>query len=301
MHAYSDDRIVQPRKRNRAHLILLALLLVAGGITGVVYWQPTPAPFLDTVTLPALPTVATEPATAQAVVVPAPAPAQAPANTAEQMVASEPPLTPSIDEPPLPLLDESDAVIKAYVAGMVGESLREPLAQRWFGDNLLRRFVTFVANLAEGKLDTKSSPLIPPKARFAVTLTKPLIMTTESQNRFNTHIQIITSIPPATCAAAYRRYYPLLHTAYADLGEKKSFHSVMLAAIDRVLAAPEPSAEPELVSAEKGLYKFNDPALEALPAAQKPLLRMGRNNASQLKAWLHQVRAALLATPVSTP
>ena len=70
-------------------------------------------------------------------------------------------------------------------------------------------------------------------------------------------------------------------------------------AIDKLLAAPEPKDNPLLVPAEKGLYAFADPALEALPAAQKPLLRMGISNERQLKAWLKQVRTAILQAPVA--
>lgn len=126
-------------------------------------------------------------------------------------------------------------------------------------------------------------------------------MTPESQARFNPLIQLLTHIDPASCAATYRRFYPLLHNAYADLGEKKTFHGVMLTAIDKLLATPEPATEPELIPAEKGLYKFASPTLEALPAAQKPLIRMGRENARELKAWLRRVKAAVLHPPEPDP
>ena len=204
-----------------------------------------------------------------------------------------------MDEAPLPLLDDSDAAIKTAMESIVSSAMRETLSVRWYGDNLLRRFVSFVANVAEGKLDSKSSPLTPPKLRFAPSTSTPLKMTPESHARFNTYIQIITSINPATCAATYRRHYPLLQSAYADLGEKKTFHTVMLAAIDQILAAPEPTSEPELIAANKGLFKFSDPQLEALPAAQKPLLRMGRENEAELKQWLRRLRSELLTTPGS--
>lgn len=297
MHANSEDRIVPARRSNKAPLVIVALLLVAGGIA-YQYWQKNPAPLLPVTALQvpsAQPAQPAQPTPRSPAVETLPMAASS-LTPVDQVKASEPPLSPAVEESPLPLLDQSDADIKTMIENLANSELRNELSALWLGDNLLRRFVAFVANLAEGKLDSKSSPLAPPKSRFAVTASQPLIMTTESQGRFNTHIQIITSISPSACATTYRRFYPLLHSAYADLGEKKTFHSVMLMAIDRVLATPELMSEPELVPAEKGLYKYLDPALESLPAAQKPLLRMGRKNAAQLKHWLQQVKASILST-----
>jgi hypothetical protein len=53
-----------------------------------------------------------------------------------------------------------------------------------------------------------------------------------------------------------------------------------------------------LVPADKGMYKYAQPQLEALPAVQKQMLRSGWENVSKLKVWLRQFRAALLAPPV---
>lgn len=295
MQANSEDRIVPARRSNRALLVIVVLLLVAGGIA-YQYWQKSPVPLLPVTALQAPPAQPAQ-ATSRPPAVETLPMAASSLTPVDQVKASEPPLTPAVEEPPLPLLDQSDTDIKTVIGNLANNELQSELSALWLGDNLLRRFVTFVANLAEGKLDSKSSPLAPPKSRFAVTASQPLIMTTESQGRFNTHIEIITSIPPSACATTYRRFYPLLHSAYADLGEKKTFHSVLLMAIDRVLATPELMSEPELVPAEKGLYKYLDPALESLPAAQKPLLRMGRKNAAQLKHWLQQVKISILSTP----
>jgi hypothetical protein len=294
--------MVTTRKKSHLPAILTAIILLVCAAAGYRYWQNTLAPSAPVMNSDTL--LPVEPVTP---LIPVATPDLPTANAAEttplqpeQIKVSEPPLTPSVDQAPLPLLDESDAAIKNEISSIVASALREPLSVRWLGDNLLRRFVTFVANIAEGKLDTKSSPLLPPKTRFAVSSSVPPVMTEDSHARFNTHIQIVTSISPATCAATYRRYYPLLQGAYADLGEKKTFHSVLLTAIDLVIAAPEPEDEPLLVAADKGLLKFADPKLEALPAAQKPLLRMGRDNATQLKQWLRQFRAAVLATPTNS-
>ena len=299
MQARSDERMVSARKHSPLPVILMVLVLLGGAIAGYMYWKNPVVPVANPIALlPTTPVPQEKLADMSNLLIANPS-SEATPTLPEAVAASEPSLTPLVDETPLPLLDESDAAIKNEISNIVANALREPLAVRWLGDNLLRRFVTFVANIAEGKLDTKSSPLTPPKTRFAVSAAAPLLMTEDSHARFNTHIQIVTSISPATCAATYRRYYPLLQGAYADLGEKKTFHSVLLTAIDLVMAAPEPETEPLLVSADKGLFKFVDPKLEALPTAQKPLLRMGRENATQLKQWLRQFRTAILAPPTN--
>ncbi|HEB80283.1 MAG TPA: DUF3014 domain-containing protein, partial [Chromatiales bacterium] len=59
-----------------------------------------------------------------------------------------------------------------------------------------------------------------------------------------------------------------------------------------LLAAPEPSGPVRLVRPSV-YYKFADPRLEALPAGQKVLIRMGPGNERRVKPWL---RAFLRAT-----
>ena len=48
-------------------------------------------------------------------------------------------------------------------------------------------------------------------------------------------------------------------------------------------------------------YEFADPALEALPAGSKMLLRMGPENARRLKAKLAELRSAIARAPARKP
>jgi hypothetical protein len=45
------------------------------------------------------------------------------------------------------------------------------------------------------------------------------------------------------------------------------------------------------------MYTFVDPALEARPAGQKLLIRMGPDNAAAIKAKLMELRALITASP----
>ncbi|RLA16827.1 MAG: DUF3014 domain-containing protein, partial [Gammaproteobacteria bacterium] len=54
---------------------------------------------------------------------------------------------------------------------------------------------------------------------------------------------------------------------------------------------------PVALKHESVLYQYADPAIEALPSAQKQMLRMGPENTAALKRWLRKLRQALLTTP----
>ena len=94
-------------------------------------------------------------------------------------------------------------------------------------------------------------------------------------------------------AALYKRFYPLLEEAYREMGLKKgNFHTVMLGAIDNLLAAPVVEQDILLVR-PKVFYQYADPALEKLPASHKLLLRMGPDNTRRLQESLKNLRAKL--------
>ena len=75
--------------------------------------------------------------------------------------------------------------------------------------------------------------------------------------------------------------------------------------IDSLLATPTPAGPiavkrfvadggPSREASGGGLYVFADPALEASPAGQKILLRMGSDNAAPLLAKLREIRALIV-------
>jgi len=64
--------------------------------------------------------------------------------------------------------------------------------------------------------------------------------------------------------------------------------------IASLLQAPEPQGA-VLLRQPKVLYTYADPALEAAPAGQKILMRMGLENERAVKDWLRQFRQDLRA------
>ena len=59
-----------------------------------------------------------------------------------------------------------------------------------------------------------------------------------------------------------------------------------------MLAAPEVQG-PVKLTRPKVFYQFADPELEALPAGQKILIRIGAGNATKVKAKLREIRSEL--------
>jgi hypothetical protein len=134
-------------------------------------------------------------------------------------------------------------------------------------------------------------------------------MTIASRNgeRYVPFVRFVEGIDAQRAVALYRRAYPLLQQAYEDLGYPgKYLNDRVVEVIDVLLATPTP-AGPIAVKRfaadggtsegrlEGGLYVYADPALEASPAGQKILLRMGNDNAAPLLAKLREIRALIAA------
>lgn len=304
MYVSDDDRITPRPPRRSPAAILAALVVAIGGVAGFVYYYLNHADDSQRQQLAALQQAVKDVAAPPKALVseppPAPAPTPAPAPVAappapDPVVASEPPAEPVAEAPPLPALDDSDAALRQELAGLSG--WQASATALLVNDQLLRRFVTFVNTVAAGKVDHKNGPFQPIKGRFTVTAGDQPQMAAESSTRYNLYVGLVTAVDPQQCAALYRRYYPLLAKAYGELGEKGNFHSLVLKAIQVLDSTPALPTNATLTPGLKGMWKYADPQLEALPPAQKQLLRSGPENVANLKGWLRQLRAALLTPP----
>ena len=70
----------------------------------------------------------------------------------------------------------------------------------------------------------------------------------------------------------------------------------MVEAIDDLLAAPQVEASPKLIQPQV-LYEFADPELQARSAGQKIMMRLGQENADQIKTKLREMRRQVTLTP----
>lgn len=217
---------------------------------------------------------------------PAPPPAAAPETT-------EPAIGHPLDVQPdaqLPALADSDATVGELISALVGA---ERFASLFEPEGIARRMVATVDNLPRAKVAVSQRPLKPLGDDFLAAGEEGGTLTLAAENyaRYSNHVRFIESLDPDRVATLYVRLYPLLQSAYEELGYPQGyFNDRLVEAIDNMLAAPEPTAPIELVRPNV-MYEFADPLLEARSAGQKLMLRMGPDNARRVKMWLRELRS----------
>jgi len=274
---------------NRAVIAVVALLLAAGG--GWWWWQqraPAPAPAAPSAPVAAAPAEPAPPTPAEPVIQhPIDPPAEASARA-------------------LPALDQSDPALKDALTGLLGSKAVALFLQT---DGFVRRVVATVDNLGRAHAAPRLWPVVPTGGRFAVQAAgEQTLVTPANAARYDAFVALATAIDPARAAALYKAHYPLFQAAYRELGYPKGyFNDRLVEVIDQLLATPEPTGPLAVRLTEvKGpieadrpwvRYEFTDPALQALPAGSKMLLRMGPTHAQRLKVQLRAFRDAVARTP----
>ena len=193
--------------------------------------------------------------------------------------------------PELPDLNTSDNAFRSAL------SLLDPskaLLGWLIDEELIRKFVVTVDNMADGKLPRKHSLLRPMTDKFRPSSREDqLWLDGYNYSRYNRYVELVGSIDSERWVELYRRYYPLMQQAYAELGyPRKSFHDRMLKALDHLLAAPiVPRA---LALAQPSvMYIYAEPELEQLSAVHKQMLRVGPVNAGQVMELASVLRLEL--------
>ncbi|AQT60298.1 hypothetical protein CBP51_04790 [Cellvibrio mixtus] len=280
----SDDYPPRQKSSSTAMIVVVVIALIALGLAFMYLRDDAPA---------STPVVATPIATAPESVTSSSAPAE------QAPIEEYQPPAQVIEVEPLPALGESDSSVLAALTQLRGEGLIELLVPQ----ELIRKFVLAVNNLSEGKVIHEYRPVISPPPPFIVDSFTVMIegeaveqerVSANNYQRYETYVTTLALIDSDAAVAVYRRFYPLLEEAFRELGLKKpNFHSVLIAAIDNILAAPDAQGDLLLVR-PKVFYQYADPALEQLPQTHKLMLRMGPENARSVKASLRQLRARLI-------
>lgn len=225
-------------------------------------------------------------------------PAPVPVAAVPSQPASQPAVPPPEPEPPAAPLAAAD----------VGAALTELLGRTALvvTDDFPRRFVATVDNLGRAHAPPLMWPVTPTAGRFAVSEGGgATVIAADNSARYTPFVLLAEGVDAAAAVRLYQRMYPLLQRAYRELGfPGKSFHHRLVEVIDLLLATPSPpSPLPVQLVEVKGSvpserpwvrYEYADPALEALPAGQKMLLRVGPEHHKRLKAKLAELRAELL-------
>lgn len=222
----------------------------------------------------------------------------------EEPAVVEPAPEPEPEPEPLPELAESDAVALAAAEELSGNG---ELAALLVKDNAIQKSVRAVIAAADGGVVHEYRPIRSPAGAFLVDpLDEPpqdgvgqrYRLSARNYERYDGYVNVLTSLQPHKVAAVFQRFYPLFEQAYEQHGvEKGSFKSLTLEAIDSLLAAPVLEEEPILVQ-PRVYYQFEDPRLEALPATQKLLIRMGPDNTRKIQQALRELRKVIEAQSV---
>ncbi|QYX65123.1 DUF3014 domain-containing protein [Shewanella putrefaciens] len=206
------------------------------------------------------------------------------------------PEPPAVTEPevvvePVPALAESDAFVQRKALAIINNNV---LSSSLVQQDLARQFVVFVDNLAQGELTRKVSPLKGPEKLFSVSeITNKVYLNPEGFHRYDAYVDSIAKMDEQTLMATYKQMTPMLEEAFSELGYSNAkFNDRMLQAIKILLAAPIIEDPIELSSISVN-YLFVDPNLEALPSAQKLLIRMGPENTRKLKVALRKLESQL--------
>lgn len=267
-------------------LLSVAVVVLVGIGLLLFLFQPRLSPHaVPTAEAPALPPPALEEPPRPAIAYPLQAPTVDDA-AAEAEAADE----------PLPELDDSDDTLERALVALIGELMSEEL---WQLDGFVRRVVVTVDNLLQPQLPQRFLPIKPPGgAVLTAGESDRLRLSEENYRRYSRYVRLLDALDTQAVVRVYVRFYPLFQEAYRELGYPDAyFNDRVVEAIDSLLAAPEPQ-EPIRLVQPSVMYKYADPELEALPAGQKMMIRMGPENAARVKAKLRELRAELMTRVV---
>lgn len=276
-----------PSRQTPWAIIIMILLIVSA----ILAWQLLKDDSQDEQKQQEAPAVIEEPKIIEEVVVPEATPEEIiPEPVAEEVVYE--PEEPEV-EIILPALDESDSWIQTKLSSL---TWRKELLKLVINEDMIRRFVVFTDNFAQGSLAYEHSPFVTPNASFSVLELKEegmnelsLFWDEKTTRRFSLYVDLLRSIDSDTLVTWYMEAKPLVDQAYAELGyPDEDFTEVLQAAITRVLDMEIPREPIELVQPSV-MYKYKSEKLESLEDTDKLLLRLGKDNLLVIKSVLLEI------------
>lgn len=216
------------------------------------------------------------------------------AQAAAPAPAASAPATAAPSGPPLPALDASDEFVRRIAAGLSAH----PQLARWLaGTGLVRTATAVVSNIADGESPRPHLAFLAPSQRFRAMAggRRRTVADPAGFAGYDVFGDAIAAFDARATATAYRALEPLFDAAYRDLGHPEGFHGALERALAALLAVPVLPSDAELVPHAVG-FRWADPRLEALTAAQKQFLRIGPRNEQLVQAKLRELQAALAAS-----
>ncbi|TMP27013.1 DUF3014 domain-containing protein [Pseudoalteromonas rubra] len=209
---------------------------------------------------------------------PIPEPEPLPQREPEQPVAT-----------PLPSLDDSDVALSEQISNYLNDTAMDLVVT----EDMIRRSVVFVDNLAQGKVAKKHFPVSKPTDSFMVIEDDIIITDPNSFERYTPYVNMLNAISTAQLVRTYNKFRPLIGEAYEEIGyDGGEFDLTLQEAIGELLETPIPETSLPLLQ-ESVTYKYAYAEWEQLSDAQKLFLRMGPENMKKMKKRLQDLKVAL--------
>jgi hypothetical protein len=272
----------------RPHIIGPVLVLLGLAAAGWYWWKPVPVPVEVPATV-TVPPAAVEAKTAEPddVLTKSAEPAD-PISEQAADAGVDPTLLDGeqrvAEQPALPALDESDALVKQELLAL---NWKAGLAALFVNEEMIRRFVVQVDNIAQGQIVPEQAIFKGLSKDFQVKKQgQHYQLDTANYSRYQPYLELLESAPKAQVVALFNKFYPLMQAAYQELGyPEKQFRDRLQQAIAVLVAAPEIADGPLLVL-DSVQYDFADSEVEQLPLAHKQMIRLGQKNQQRLKLLL---------------
>jgi hypothetical protein len=188
-------------------------------------------------------------------------------------------------------LDDSDPVIRELAQAL---SAHDMLLTWLTGDDLIRKFVAAVDNIANGLSPRAQIDFFSPAGDFPVIVKSGhYYIDPRGYERYDIVADVFAGMDASQFAHLYRRSRPMIQEAYADLGYPDfDFDMTLKRAIIELLKVPV-MEEDILLIKKVFIYRMAESKWEKLSAAQKHLLRMGPDNIRLIQEKLRDIAAAL--------
>ncbi|MBD1399569.1 DUF3014 domain-containing protein [Pelovirga terrestris] len=215
-----------------------------------------------------------------------PAPELSPAEQPPIAEVSPSPLNDPLGDLPesLPAIGQSDALVDQALTGLLGGRYFSNLV---IVNSFIQRLVLTINNLPEKKLPLAHIPFEFPEGGFvAAGEEERLRISPENYQRYAPYLDLLEHTNPDTVIRVYVYLYPLLQTAYQQLGYPNAyFNDRLVYVLAHLLETPNPD-DPLALERPSVNYTYADPTLENLSAGQKILLRMGQEQRTRVMSVL---------------
>jgi len=215
-----------------------------------------------------------------------PAPEQPTAGQQPITETAPPPTADHLSNLPaqLPTIDESDALVNRALVGVLSGRAFSDLV---IVDSFIQRLVLTINNLPEKKLPLAHIPFEFPEGSFVVTGNEEnRRISANNYQRYAPYLDLLENTNPDTVIRVYVYLYPLLQTAYQQLGYSNAyFNDRLVYVVGHLLETPNPDDHLAL-NQPSVLYTYADVTLENLSAGQKILLRMGKEQRTRVMSVL---------------